>query len=715
MKRMLINATQEEELRIAMVDGQNLYDLNIESSSSERKKANIYKGTISRIEPSLEAAFVNYGEERHGFLPLKEISREYFIKEIEPGSKVNIKDVLKEGQDIVVQIDKEERGKKGAALTTFVSIAGSFLVLKPNKIRSGGISRRIIGQDRDIAKQNIKELSIPDGMSLILRTAGVARSFEELEWDLKNQLAIWEAIKTVVVKKPSPFLVYRESNAVIRALRDFLSNEINEIVVDNKSVHNEAKDFIEQFMPKNKNKLKSYNDDVPLFTRYQIESQIETAFAHTVYLPSGGSIVLDHTEALFSIDINSSRATKGEDIEDTALQTNLEAADEIGRQLRLRDLGGLIVIDFIDMNVTKNQRAVEARIRGAVKEDRARVQVGKISRFGLLEMSRQRLRPSLDEFNQLRCPRCNGIGFIRNVESVALVILRIIEEESRKEKTAKVIAQLPVEVATYLLNEKRHWVHNLEKRNSTQVILIADSQLQTPHYNIRRIREDQIDLTENSGTSYTLKENLDEQIIPEAMQNKKETEIAAVTSLVFTSPPEGKTDGLFEKIKNLFGSDEENKIVSNKNKKNTHKKKPYRRNTKSRYNQKKEGLRKSHSQKHIAKNKKKSSKDGAQIKENSNAVKTTEAKKNDKNFKKTKDTIKQSKENKSPKEKAISVSVNNTTDNKKNPNLKTTKKVSNSKENKETQKRLLPWEPELEKNANPTEQDPTNTKKTSKK
>ena len=713
MKRMLINATQEEELRIAMVDGQNLYDLNIESSSSERKKANIYKGTISRIEPSLEAAFVNYGEERHGFLPLKEISREYFIKEIEPGSKVNIKDVLKEGQDIVVQIDKEERGKKGAALTSFVSIAGSFLVLKPNKIRSGGISRRIIGQDRDIAKQNIKELSIPDGMSLILRTAGVARSFEELEWDLKNQLAIWEAIKTVVVKKPSPFLVYRESNAVIRALRDFLTNEINEIVVDNKSVHNEAKDFIEQFMPKNKNKLKSYNDDVPLFTRYQIESQIETAFAHTVNLPSGGSIVLDHTEALFSIDINSSRATKGEDIEATALQTNLEAADEVGRQLRLRDLGGLIVIDFIDMNVTKNQRAVEARIRGAVKEDRARVQVGKISRFGLLEMSRQRLRPSLDEFNQLRCPRCNGIGFIRNVESVALVILRIIEEESRKEKTAKVIAQLPVEVATYLLNEKRHWVHNLEKRNSTQVILIADSQLQTPHYNIRRIREDQIDLTENSGTSYTLKENLDEQIIPEAIQNKKETEIAAVTSQAFTSPP--PTDGLFKKIKNLFGSDEENKIVSNKNNKNIHKKKSYKRNTKSRYNQKKEGLRKSHSQKHIAKNKKKSSKDGAQIKENSNAVKTIETKKNDKNFKKTKDTIKQSKENKSPKEKAISVSVNNTTDNKKNPNLKTNKKASNSKENKETQKRLLPWEPELEKNANPTEQDSTNTKKTSKK
>ena len=716
MKRMLINATQEEELRIAMVDGQNLYDLNIESSSSERKKANIYKGTISRIEPSLEAAFINYGEERHGFLPLKEISREYFIKEIEPGSKVNIKDVLKEGQDIVVQIDKEERGKKGAALTTFVSIAGSFLVLKPNKIRSGGISRRIIGQDRDIAKQNIKELRIPEGMSLILRTAGVARSFEELEWDLKNQLAIWEAIKTVVVKKPSPFLVYRESNAVIRALRDFLTNEINEIVVDNKSVHNEAKDFIEQFMPKNKNKLKSYNDDVPLFTRYQIESQIESAFAHTVDLPSGGSIVLDHTEALFSIDINSSRATKGEDIEDTALQTNLEAADEIGRQLRLRDLGGLIVIDFIDMSIIKNQRAVEARIRGAVKEDRARIQVGKISRFGLLEMSRQRLRPSLDEFNQLRCPRCNGIGFIRNVESVALVILRIIEEESRKEKTAKVIAQLPVEVATYLLNEKRHWVQSLEKRNSTQVVLIADSQLQTPHYNIRRIREDQIDVTENSGKSYTLKENLDEQIIPEVIQNKKEIEVAAVGSLAFTSPPpEGKTDGLFEKIKNLFGSDEENKIVSNKNKKNIQKKKPYRRNTKSRYNQKKEGLRKSHSQKHIAKKQKKSSKDSVQTKENSNEIKATKTKQNDKKFKKTKDTINQSKENKSLKEKDISVPVNNATDNKKNPNLKTNKKVSNSKENKETQKRLLPWKPELEKNANSTEIGSTNTKNTSKK
>ncbi|MEX1265975.1 MAG: Rne/Rng family ribonuclease, partial [Woeseia sp.] len=439
---------------------------------------------ITRIEPSLEACFVNYGADRHGFLPLKEISSEYFLKDSDSG-KPNIKDVLREGQDIVVQIDKEERGNKGAALTTFVSLAGRFIVLKPNKPRSGGVSRRIVGEDRDVARQTMRDVTIPDGMSVIVRTAGIDRTTEELTWDLENLLAVWEAIKNVVVDRPSPFLIYRESNAVVRALRDYLTTDIGEILIDDEAAYAEAREFVEQVMPHNLRKLKLYDDPVPLFTRYQIETQIESAFAHAVHLPSGGSLVVDHTEALVSIDINSARATKGGDIEATALNTNLEAADEIGRQLRLRDLGGLIVIDFIDMGPQKAQREVENRLREAVKQDRARVQIGKISRFGLLEMSRQRLRPSLGESSYLTCPRCSGIGTIRSVESLALAILRIIGEEARKERTAKVIAQLPVEVATYLLNEKRDWVQNLESRHDTLVILVANSSLETPHYRIR--------------------------------------------------------------------------------------------------------------------------------------------------------------------------------------------------------------------------------------
>jgi ribonuclease E len=466
---MLINATQEEELRMAMVDGQRLYDLNIEGPASERKKANIYKGKITRIEPSLEAAFVEYGAERHGFLPLKEISSEYFVKDVESGSKPNIREVLREGQDIVVQIDKEERGSKGAALTTYVSLAGRFIVLKPNKARSGGVSRRIIGSDRDLARQSLSAIEVPDGMSVILRTAGIDRSAEELAWDLENLLAVWHAILNVVLQRPSPFLIYRESNAVVRALRDYLTNEIGEILIDDEATYKEAAEFVEQVMPHNLRKLKLYSDPVPLFTRFQIESQIESAFAHNVTLPSGGSIVIDHTEALVSIDINSARATKGGDIEATALNTNLEAADEIARQLRIRDLGGLIVIDFIDMGPQKNQRAVENRLREAVRQDRARVQIGKITRFGLLEMSRQRLRPSLGESSYHTCPRCSGFGTIRSVESLALAILRIVGEEARKERTVKVIAQLPVEVATYLLNEKRDWVRSVETRHDTQV------------------------------------------------------------------------------------------------------------------------------------------------------------------------------------------------------------------------------------------------------
>lgn len=536
MKRMLFNATQEEELRVAMVDGQRLYDLNIELPASERKKANIYKGKITRIEPSLEAAFVNYGADRHGFLPLKEISPEYFVSEISGGGKPSIREVLREGQDLVVQIDKEERGNKGAALTTYVSLAGRFIVLKPNKSRSGGVSRRIVGDDRDLARQSLKEVHIPEGMSVILRTAGIDRNAEELEWDLNNLLAIWEAIKTVVVQRTSPFLIYRESDSVVRALRDYLTNEIGEILIDDQKAHDQAKEFIEQVMPHNLRKLKLYEDPVPLFTRYQIESQIESAFAHQVTLPSGGSMVIDHTEALVSIDINSARATKGGDIEATALQTNLEAADEVGRQLRLRDLGGLVVIDFIDMGPQKHQREVETRLREAVRQDRARVQIGKISRFGLLEMSRQRLRPSLGESSYLTCPRCSGAGTIRSVESLALAILRIIGEEARKERTAKVIAQLPVEVATYLLNEKRDWVQNMEDRHKMQVILVANPNLETPHYVIRRVRDDQVDLPENVGTSYALTEVEEEQLIPQAVQAKPPAEIPAVASTVQTTP-----------------------------------------------------------------------------------------------------------------------------------------------------------------------------------
>jgi ribonuclease E len=533
---MLINATQQEELRMAMVDGQRLYDLNIEGPASERKKANIYKGKITRIEPSLEAAFVDYGAERHGFLPLKEISSEYFVKDVESGTKPNIREVLREGQDIVVQIDKEERGSKGAALTTFVSLAGRFIVLKPNKARSGGVSRRIVGAERDLARQSMSAIEVPDGMSVILRTAGIDRSAEELAWDLENLLAVWHAILNVVLQRPSPFLIYRESNAVVRALRDYLTNEIGEILIDDEATYKEAVEFVEQVMPHNQRKLKLYSDPVPLFTRFQIESQIESAFAHNVTLPSGGSIVIDHTEALVSIDINSARATKGGDIEATALNTNLEAADEIARQLRIRDLGGLIVIDFIDMGPQKNQRAVENRLREAVRQDRARVQIGKITRFGLLEMSRQRLRPSLGESSYHTCPRCSGFGTIRSVESLALAILRIVGEEARKERTVKVIAQLPVEVATYLLNEKRDWVQSLETRHDTQVILVANSALETPHYDVRRVRDDQVELPENAGVSYQLAETETELEVPSSMQERKVAEQAAIGKIEPATP-----------------------------------------------------------------------------------------------------------------------------------------------------------------------------------
>ncbi|MEX0386233.1 ribonuclease E [Spiribacter onubensis] len=500
MKRMLVNATQPEELRVALVDGQSLYDLDIETPARERKKANIYKGRITRVEPSLEAAFVQYGAERHGFLPFKEIAREYFSGDVDP-AKASIADVVKEGLEVVVQVEKEERGNKGAALTTFISLAGRYLVLMPNNPRAGGVSRRIEGPERNEIRDALKELNVPEGMGLIVRTAGVGRNAEELQWDLDYLRNLWSAVQKASETRSAPFLIYQESNVIIRALRDYLRSDIGEILIDDRDVYERAREFVQQVMPHNLQKLKFYDDKVPLFSRYQIESQIESAFQREVRLPSGGVIVIDHTEALISIDINSARATKGADIEETALKTNVEAADEIARQLRLRDLGGLIVIDFIDMGPNRNQREVENRLREAVKQDRARVQVGRISRFGLLEMSRQRLRSSLGESSLELCSRCSGQGTVRSVESLALSVLRIIEEEAMKDKTGKVVAQLPVDVATFLLNEKRGILDTIETRNGIDVILIPNRNLETPHYELQRVRTDE---ETEAGTSYQM-------------------------------------------------------------------------------------------------------------------------------------------------------------------------------------------------------------------
>ncbi|MGP4986498.1 ribonuclease E [Pseudoalteromonas nigrifaciens] len=491
MKRMLINATQQEEMRVALVDGQRLYDLDIESPGHEQKKANIYKGKITRIEPSLEAAFVEYGADRHGFLPLKEIARTYFPAGYTFHGRPNIRDVIKEGQEVIVQVDKEERGQKGAALTTFISVAGSYLVLMPNNPRAGGISRRIEGDERTELKESLSRLELPKGMGLIVRTAGVGKSFEELNYDLKALLVHWEAIGVAADSAKAPFLIHQESNVIFRAIRDYLRRDIGEILIDKPRVFEEAKAHIERFRPDFMSRVKLYQGDTPLFTHYQIESQIESAFQREVRLPSGGSIVIDPTEALTSIDINSSKATKGGDIEETALNTNLEAADEIARQLRLRDLGGLIVIDFIDMTPPRHQREVENRLKDAVRPDRARVQIGKISRFGLLEMSRQRLRPSLGEASQGPCPRCSGQGTIRSNESIALSILRLIEEEAIKDNTAQVNAQVPVAVAAYLLNEQRRSVHRMEKQHKCDIVIIPNQHMETPHYEVMRLRKDE--------------------------------------------------------------------------------------------------------------------------------------------------------------------------------------------------------------------------------
>ncbi|WP_439449891.1 Rne/Rng family ribonuclease [Stenotrophomonas sp. ATs4] len=496
MKRMLINATQAEELRVAIVDGQSLYDIDIEQPSKEQKKSNIYKGRIFRIEPSLEAAFVEYGGGRHGFLPLKEISRDYFQAGVDH-NKAGIRELLKEGQEIVVQVDKEERGNKGAALTTFISLAGRYMVLMPNSPSAGGVSRRIEGEDRAALKDALDKLNIPDEMGVIIRTAGVGRDAEELQWDLDYLLNVWRAIAEAALSKPAPFLIYQESRLIVRALRDYLRADIGEILVDTEEMYEHAKEFMQQVMPQTLRKLKHYKDDIPLFNRFQIESQIEGAYERNVRLPSGGSIVVDQTEALTAVDVNSSRATKGSDIEDTAFQTNLEAAEEVARQLRLRDLGGLVVIDFIDMASNKHQREVENRLANALKYDRARVQVGRISRFGLLEMSRQRLRPSLGESSQIVCPRCDGHGRMRSVESLSLSIIRVAEEHAMKENTGQVLVQAPVEIANYLLNEKRSALREIEQRHETPIVIVADEQLHTPHYTVTRLRDNE--LGEESG------------------------------------------------------------------------------------------------------------------------------------------------------------------------------------------------------------------------
>ena len=491
MKRMLINATQPEECRVAMVDGQFLYDLDIEVAARSQRKASIYKAKITRVEPSLEAAFIDYGAERHGFLPFKEIAREYYAdKTTASGEPASVKDALTEGLELVVQVEKEERGRKGAALTTFPSLAGRYLVLMPNNPRAGGISRRIEGEERSALREALSALEVPAGMGLIVRTAGVGKSQEELQWDLDYLLKLWNAIETAAKERSAPFLVYRESDVIIRAIRDYFDKDVSEILIDDERVYRQAREFITQVMPESAGRVRRYDGRVPLFSRFQIESQIESAFSHSVRLPSGGSLVIDHTEALVSVDVNSARATKGGDIEETALNTNLEAADEVARQLRLRDVGGLIVIDFIDMTPARNQRDVEHRLREALKQDRARVQLGRISRFGLLEMSRQRLRPSLGESSLRTCPTCNGRGYVRGPESLALSILRIVEEEAMKDLTGRIVARLPIEVATFLLNEKREDIFEIEKQTGVKVILVPDPSVTLPNYEVERVREE---------------------------------------------------------------------------------------------------------------------------------------------------------------------------------------------------------------------------------
>jgi len=562
MKRILINAVQKEEVRVAMVDGQQLYDLDVEVPSREQKKSNVYKGKITRVEPSLEACFVDYGAERHGFLPFKEVSRMYFTEEAQKASgRPDIRTAIKEGQEVVIQIEKEERGNKGAALTTFISLAGRYLVLMPNNPRAGGVSRRIEGEDRNLIREALSQLEVPNGMGLIVRTAGVGRNTEELQWDLNYLLQLWTAFEKAAAERPSPFLIYQESDVTTRALRDYFRSDIAEVLIDSKQVYDQAMDFVSQVMPNSVSKIKFYEDTVPLFNRFQVENQIESAYRREVNLPSGGAIVIDHTEALISIDINSARATKGSDIEETATHTNLEAADEIARQLRLRDLGGLVVIDFIDMMNNRNQRAVEKRMNEAVQNDRARVQIGRISRFGLLEMSRQRLKPSLGESTQIVCPRCTGQGTIRTVESLSVSLVRILEEEALKSGTARVDIQVPIDVATYMLNEKREAIAEVEKQSGVHVLIVANPTLDTPQYKVERVRKNDYD--ENDETASYQRAEIETQYNVDVTQEKViQPEQAAVSSISPGRRPTAKapevveekasSPGLFGKIVSIF-------------------------------------------------------------------------------------------------------------------------------------------------------------------
>src|SRR6185369_12537007 len=537
MKRMLFNATQAEELRVAIVDGQKLIDLDIESAAKEQRKSNIYKAVITRLEPSLEAAFVDYGAERHGFLPFKEIAKSYFASGGE-GGKPRIQDALSVGQELIVQVEKDERGNKGAALTTFISLAGRYLVLMPNNPRGGGVSRRVEGEDRNELRDIMDKLPIPQGMSIIGRTAGIGRSYEELQWDLNYLMQLWKAIEEAAGSQKGAFLIYQEGSLVIRAIRDYFQPEIGEILIDTDAIYEQAQVFMAHVMPDNVGRVKRYRDDVPLFSRFQIEHQIETAYSRQVNLPSGGAIVIDHTEALVSVDVNSARATRGHDIEETAFRTNLEAAEEIARQLRLRDLGGLIVIDFIDMESQRNQREVETRLREALHYDRARVQMGKISRFGLMELSRQRLRPSLGEGSNITCPRCNGTGHIRGAESTALHILRIIQEEAMKENSAAVFAQVPVDVATFLLNEKRSDIHAIEARLKVNVVMIPNIHLQTPNYKVERRRHDDLNQEGVQPASFELVEAPEEAeaTLQEAQETRPARPQAAVRNFTPGTP-----------------------------------------------------------------------------------------------------------------------------------------------------------------------------------
>jgi ribonuclease E len=535
MKRILINATHEEELRVAMIDGQRLFDLDIAVPSREQKKGNIYKGKITRVEPSLEAVFVDYGSERQGFLPLKDISKSYFKPrkggDDESNGRINVQDVLSVGQELVVQVEKEERGNKGAALTTMVSLAGRYLVLMPNSPRAGGISRRIEGDERAELQEALRSLEVPEGMGMIVRTAGVGKQAEELQWDLEYLVQLWTAIDKATTEGAAPFLVYQESNIIIRALRDYLRKDIGEILVDSPEVYQTGYDFMRMVMPHELSKFKLYQDKVPLFTRYQIESQIETAFRHEVRLPSGGALVIDPTEALISIDVNSARANKGGDIEETAFNTNLEAAEEIARQLRLRDLGGLVVIDFIDMGPSRHQREVENRLRDHLKVDRARVQVGRISRFGLLEMSRQRIRPSLGDAHEEVCPRCSGLGHVRGVESLGLAVLRLVEEEASRDGMSQLVVQLPVPVATFMLNEKRVQLEAIERRHGVKLLLIPNPHMDTPHYDIERVK----DGSEKNEMSHHLMDTPEPEI-PDALKARPVVEQAAVTGVSPAAP-----------------------------------------------------------------------------------------------------------------------------------------------------------------------------------